>query len=614
MRRCLEGRPKERSRSPPSKEREGVIQCSGTKNNSDMRCAREPELHVLYASPLDQRIPQINIQGEVDLLQDSLRKANCRMNISVGAATTKSFAQLLTLAQSAGSIILHLSVHVVNAETNVGIVFENDFGGAHILYRPQLEELLGNGQQLDGLSFVFINGCSSESIAALLVEAGCNLVIATRGKVYDAAATVFTQQFYYALGSQVSVRSAFERAQQVLRVDPDPKVKASADMFVLFGQHAARSQTLPRRPLHVHESADGQSGLRSESWDLGASGCLPPRVEDYIDRSAVLCDILRNFESSSGKPARRACILSGPEGIGKTVAAIELAHFASSPGRLFARNVLYVSIDGKPDLANVIQGISQSLASRRPPLTAVSASRSQKDVLQALQQMDQTRSRFLLILDDHSGAVHASPEVRSLLSNMLETVRNLSLVVCSREHVYESLGPCKCVNVPLGALSDAQSAELFLKRIHRPLRPCDLEHGAQSHQNLTKTEGILQKLASHPLLLRIGGNPGQVNATCQSVTPQLKSLWDLCSRDQWQSVTTSVVRSMSFDSDQDRLVRRMSDDVDSSLQLTRKMSIDRIDGVHAEPLVRMMSMDGPPLARMMSVDETQATENGVDHF
>lgn len=87
---------------------------------------------------------------EVDLLQDSLRKANCRMsaaqiwsvicaievvrylpqgfvsftafvffpqpvltlrNISVGAATTKSFAQLLTLAQSAGSIILHLSVH-----------------------------------------------------------------------------------------------------------------------------------------------------------------------------------------------------------------------------------------------------------------------------------------------------------------------------------------------------------------------------------------------------------------------------------------------------------------------------------------------------------------------
>ena len=81
----------------------------------------------------------------------------------------------------------------MNAESNVGIVFENDFGGAHILYRPQLEELLGNGEQLgltnrfhlhggmvfrwavsdvicdpelrqlEGLSFVFINGCSSDS-------------------------------------------------------------------------------------------------------------------------------------------------------------------------------------------------------------------------------------------------------------------------------------------------------------------------------------------------------------------------------------------------------------------------------------------------------------------
>lgn len=44
--------------------------------------------------------------------------------------------------------MLLLSLEVVNAESNVGIVFENDFGGAHVLYRPQLEELLGNGELL----------------------------------------------------------------------------------------------------------------------------------------------------------------------------------------------------------------------------------------------------------------------------------------------------------------------------------------------------------------------------------------------------------------------------------------------------------------------------------
>ena len=92
------------------------------------------------------------------------------------------------------------------------------------------------------------------------------------------------------------------------------------------------------------------------------------------------------------------------------------------------------------------------------------------------------------------------------------------------------------------------------------------------------------------MLRQIGGNPGQVNAICQRVTPQLKSLWDLCSA-HWQrleSVTTSVVRSMSFDfetkspniQNESRLMRRMSDDLDehqSSLQLTRKPGFAKDD-------------------------------------
>jgi len=565
----------------------------------------QPELHVLYASPLDQRIPQINIQGELDMLEESLQKAKCHMSIKVGTATTKTFAQLLTRARSTGGIILHLSVHVVTAENGVGLVFENGFGGAHILYRPQLEELLGCSQQLDGLSFVFINGCSSESIAELLVEAGCHLVIATRGKVYDAAATVFTQQFYYALGSHVSVRSAFESAQQVLRVDPDPKVKASADMFVLFGQRAARSQMLPR-PANVGSGTDGQVSLPIESHGLGnADGnCLPPRVEDYVDRSSVLSEILRNFDSSGGQRPRRACVLSGPEGIGKTVAAIELAHFASSPGRLFSRNVLYVPIDGTPDIANVVQGISQSLATRRPTVLS-SASRNQKDILQALHHLDCTRGRHLLLLDDRCGAVGASSEVRSLLSNMLEAAKNLSLVVCSREQMYESLGPCKCVNVPMAALTAVQSAQLFLKRMHRPLRPCDFEQSASAQIALARSEEILTRLAQHPLLVQLAGNPGQVDAICQRVTPQLRSLFDLCG--------VRAARAMSLDETITSPVSVLvpQEKTIEPLQLTRKMSID---GAVGELLPKAMSMDGPALARAMSIDETQATDNGIDHF
>eukprot|EP00439_Symbiodinium_sp_Y106_P049060 s4193_g6.t1 len=412
-------------------------------------------------------------------------------------------------------------------------------------------------------------------------------------------------RFYYALGSHVSVRSAFESAQQVLRVDPDPKVKASADMFVLFGQRAARSQMLPR-PANVGSGTDGQVSLPIESHGLGnADGnCLPPRVEDYVDRSSVLSEILRNFDSSGGQRPRRACVLSGPEGIGKTVAAIELAHFASSPGRLFSRNVLYVPIDGTPDIANVVQGISQSLATRRPTVLS-SASRNQKDILQALHHLDCTRGRHLLLLDDRCGAVGASSEVRSLLSNMLEAAKNLSLVVCSREQMYESLGPCKCVNVPMAALTAVQSAQLFLKRMHRPLRPCDFEQSASAQIALARSEEILTRLAQHPLLVQLAGNPGQVDAICQRVTPQLRSLFDLCG--------VRAARAMSLDETITSPVSVLvpQEKTIEPLQLTRKMSID---GAVGELLPKAMSMDGPALARAMSIDETQATDNGIDHF
>eukprot|EP00440_Ansanella_granifera_P063013 gb/GFBE01068329.1/.p1 GENE.gb/GFBE01068329.1/~~gb/GFBE01068329.1/.p1 ORF type:complete len:624 (+),score=86.18 gb/GFBE01068329.1/:1-1872(+) len=621
MLRCFEGRRRAaRSRSP--RERSGARELpSGASNasltsNASATAASAPELHVLYASPLDQRLPQMNIQAELDLLQESLQKANCSMNVSVGIATTKALAQLLTLARAVGSVILHLSVHVVAESNGAGLVFENAHGGAHILYRAQLEELLGSSQQLDGLSLVFVNGCSSEKIAELLVESGCRLVIATRGKVLDVAATTFTQQFYYSLGSQESVRSAFQSAQKVLRVDPNPKVKESADMFVLFGQRNACSRTLSRESTPSRaglESPTSQSSLLVESSEFGfACACpLPPRVEDWQDRSKVLCDILRNFDSSGGAP-RRACVLFGPEGIGKTAVATELAHFASAPGRLFSRSVMFVSLDGRPELGSVLAGIVRCLAARQPPLLREESTlrlESEQELMRGLQRLDQLRGRrHLLILDDQCGAVRGSPEVRGLLSRMLETAKNLSFVVCSRDQVYESLGSCKCVNMQLPALTNLESAMLFLKRTHRPLHPCDLDRGAPARGALQNSNLVLQKLASHPLLQQLGGNPGRVRAVSESVIPELRSLFDLCSNSPGQSSNTggALLRTMSVDdtvqAGSSSLVRGMSEDSLDGTQLTRSMSLD------GPPLARMMSVDGAPLTRMMSIDETQPSQ------
>lgn len=515
-----------------------------------------PELHVLYASPLDQRLPQIDIRSELDLVSEAWRQVQCSLRIRVGIATTRTLAKLLTLARSGGRVILHFSMHIVQTEDRgPGLVCENAHGGAHVVFRPHLEELLGDrpeggGGRLDGLPLVFFNSCWSEEIAQLFVESGCRHVVATRGVVPDAAARTFAHQLYYALGSRQSILDSWESAVQVLRVDPCPKIAASADLFVLFGQRSAKSATL--------------WGVHGDAASMSPQACeLPPRAEDFIGRSGTMCEILSNFASCEGVASRRVCLVSGPEGIGKSACAVELAHFAAAPGRLFSGGVIFVSLRGRENPASVLETIADCIRAHVLPDThAVAATPEYLDLPSQLwlagQQLERRRGRRLLILDDGAGALRASPEVRQALGGLLERTRRLCLVAFARERLYESLGQCKCVNIVLPALGATEAARLFLRRVHRPLRAPDLDPAGAAlaapvgyggaGAALAGDAALVGRLAAHPLLRQLGGNPGRVTASSQQVTPDLRSLFDLCGlRNLSGNVGSALVRAMSVD-------------------------------------------------------------------
>eukprot|EP00933_Yihiella_yeosuensis_P070872 TRINITY_DN79031_c0_g1_i1.p1 TRINITY_DN79031_c0_g1~~TRINITY_DN79031_c0_g1_i1.p1 ORF type:complete len:671 (+),score=100.27 TRINITY_DN79031_c0_g1_i1:40-2052(+) len=666
MRRCFESRRgRERSRSPPLGGREAVDRSSSpivdlTEGGSSSSRSRQfgsdaalPELHVLYASPLDRRLPQMNIQGELELLTEALKQSKCSMPFHVSIATTKAFVQLLTLARTSGNVILHLSVHVVTDGT--GLVFETAFGGPHILQRQQLEELF-SGKAMDGLLLVFLNGCFSESIAQLLIEAGCQVVVATRGRVLDMAAATFTQQFYYCLGSQESVRSAFESAQQMLRVDPNPKVKASADMFVLFGQHNSRVRTLGSRgqgdatPPPISRSHSSLESLESASSFMGENVAsletsdafpLPSRAEDFMDRSSLLCDILRHFDTSSsgGNVPRRACIVTGKAGIGKSALAIELAHFASAPGRLFSRNVSFVQLqkaqtDTMAVLRRFIEALRPIIGSPIPEEVAdgETVGRLSFFLQRSFSSLDLRRGRHLLIVDDHTGLVRKKVSIRNLLSGILENTKKLCIIICSREQIYESLAGCKCINIEVPGLTNLDSAHLFLRRVHRPLRACDLVAGTSDAQVLERSDAMLAQLASHPLIGKLAGNPGCLRAAAQLVTPSLRSLFDLspgtiagleanvnrlgCAVSPKKNSNTAGVDGVAVGSD--NVAARGSGDGDGAARsggenrLFRAMSVDESQQASGS-LSRTMSVDttcsdGPSLGRLMSVDDTQSKD------
>ncbi|CAK0803161.1 unnamed protein product, partial [Prorocentrum cordatum] len=145
----------------------------------------------------------------------------------------------------------------------------------------------------------------------------------------------------------------------------------------------------------------------------------------------------------------------------------------------------------------------------------------------AAECLEQQRKRPLLIIDDAAGALRPSGGVRDVLVGLLEATKQLCIAAFCRGAMYDSLGSWKCVNVLLQELSSTEAAELFLRRIHRPLRPCDLQAGAGLVGEVP-AGGLSAQLSAHPLLQHLGGHPGRVRAASELVTPGLRSIFELC--------------------------------------------------------------------------------------
>lgn len=136
-------------------------------------------------------------------------------------------------------------------------------------------------------------------------------------------------------------------------MDSDSSVAEQAEHFVLFGQRGADAATLTALCGReaITDGACGGAGYESASscskGDLEAASTflnmrVPPRVEHFVGRTRTSFEVLNVFGGNNG---RRACVVHGPEGIGKSAFSLEFAHFSSVPGRLFSCAVGFVRIE-----------------------------------------------------------------------------------------------------------------------------------------------------------------------------------------------------------------------------------------------------------------------------
>jgi hypothetical protein len=292
-----------------------------------------PRLAFLYASPLINQlrggpVDLLDFKTERDTLVGAIRSSGKRVEITAATATTRNLSNLLL----DGCRVLHYSGHGFTALGPGGtehsvLAFEDGLGGTHPLEVGALQQLVAAGaRRTDGahatLDLAFISACHSVEGGEAFVKAGVRHVIAVRreARVQDRAACVFAESFYYALLRARTVREAFDVAVQAV---------ANGPFIVAPGNESRKFLLLPE------EEAGTGSGVHDVALFHGAEDGAPTELSSPLSAHNLPAFFPLQFlgrhalwaTSVAGVRQKRAVLLIGSPGVGKTALAVASAHY-----------------------------------------------------------------------------------------------------------------------------------------------------------------------------------------------------------------------------------------------------------------------------------------------
>jgi serine/threonine protein kinase len=288
-----------------------------------------PRIGFLYASPLVNAlqggaVELLDFKTERDALVGAIRSSGKRVDISSENATARNLSNLLL----DGCRVLHYSGHGFHTAGPAGaaqsvLAFEDGLGGTHALEVGALQQLVAAGRRADGagggqLELAFVSACHSVEGGEAFVRAGVPHVIAVRreARVQDRAACVFAEAFYYALLRSRTVRAAFDVGVQAV---------ANGTGIVGAGDEALKFLLLPE--AGAHERALFEEGAVEDGppLELGL-GLAPHNLPaffplQFLGRHALWQQVV------AGAQQKRAVLLLGQLGVGKTSLAVGAAHY-----------------------------------------------------------------------------------------------------------------------------------------------------------------------------------------------------------------------------------------------------------------------------------------------
>ncbi len=380
---------------------------------------------VIISGPDDPRVSSLNTEKEQEIILEAVDKLHKDQKIKVDFTEDATFENVEGYLNEQDYHIIHFTGHGISIDGKGHLVFENEDQKARLIDNKTLSDLFSER----GIRLVVLSSCESAKgsnkeafgdLASMLSKKGIPAVVAMQYSVLDDVAIKFAYNFYRAIASGKPVDLALKEARLVMK------------------------------------NLKNGNGLDFATPVLYLSDCncvnagnLKPEPSEFVFKPMMLPDLqvmekgfvarrkeLRLLERGFKSDVKRAAIIHGFGGIGKTVLA---TRFALKMGYYFegTLGIKFTPTTRPEDILNKFN--SFLLMKGRPELNQILNQQVPLEVKTALLVNILNQIRFLVIFDNFEDCLNEERndienlELKAFIQHLLNnTTRNTKFLITTR--------------------------------------------------------------------------------------------------------------------------------------------------------------------------------------
>lgn len=371
---------------------------------------------VIISSPQDPSCAPLDTERERDRILQAVDKLYVQQKMEVDFTDDATFETIQSYLNEKDYHIVHFTGHGIEVDGQGFLILENEDFTSNKVGNQAVADLFAER----GIRLVVLSACESSDLADKLVRKGLPAVVAMQYSILDPSAAGFAFAFYQALASGRAIDQSLTEARLAMRnAKGSNKIDFATPVLYLLDPDC----------LHTGKLRAIAADLSQKPVFLGDFQVIK---DGFVGRNRELRVLQKAFLSD----AKRAAIVYGWGGIGKTVLATRLAtrmihHFEgffghkcnpqTRPEEILNSLNAFLNMAGLSDLNRILYS-----ADPLPVKTAALAR-----IL--------NHKRFLILLDnfesclDESHSMIADPELRQFVEHLLNnTTSNTKYIITTR--------------------------------------------------------------------------------------------------------------------------------------------------------------------------------------